>query len=203
MAKHTRLHRRKNSRNYQFRAKVPIDLQDHYGKKEIKFSLRTGDYREALEKVRIESVKLDQEFATARRKLSAVGVPGLSFNEIKRLAAISYHNEMKEDENRRRAGLSEKDYAEYAELLDTLESEGRERLSRGDTRSIEEYAEELLTDQGITLDKNSEDFKRLAIKLLESFVKANKAMRERNQGKVIQTPPKPLSTEHRPSGPPQ
>ena len=63
MAKHPRLTKRKDSNQYYFRAKVPVDLHDHYGKKEITHSLRTSAYQEAVEQLHVASVKLDQEFA--------------------------------------------------------------------------------------------------------------------------------------------
>ena len=44
--KHTRLMRR--GAVYYFRCKIPADLVDHYGKKEILESLRTRDATEAL-----------------------------------------------------------------------------------------------------------------------------------------------------------
>ncbi len=42
----THLHRRNST--YYFRAKVPLDLQDLYRRREIKFSLKTRDKREAI-----------------------------------------------------------------------------------------------------------------------------------------------------------
>ncbi|KAB1443747.1 site-specific integrase [Pseudodesulfovibrio senegalensis] len=191
MAKYPGLTKRKGTNNYQLRRKVPVDLQEQYGKKEITRSLRTSNYHDAVEKYRIETMKLDQEFAEERRKHATVQIRELSQIEIERLAAIAYYDELKEDEDKRTNGLSEIEHADYKELLETLESEGRERLARGDTQSIEDYAEELLAEQGISLDKDTEDFKKLTMKLLEGFVKANKVMRERHRGQPIPTPTKP------------
>ena len=54
---------------YYFRCKIPEDLLAHHAPRiEIKFSLKTTDRREAERRVRLESVKLDQEFAALRRK---------------------------------------------------------------------------------------------------------------------------------------
>ncbi len=110
MCKHTRLHRRKGSRNYYFRAKVPVDLQDVYEKKEVYFSLRTSDPKEALERVRLESVKLDQEFAAKRRLKEAQSVEKLSQVEIERIATLWMHEALKEDEETRILGLSDHEY---------------------------------------------------------------------------------------------
>ena len=92
-------------RVFWFRAKVPTDLQEHYTpKREVTFSLRTSDRKEALELVRVEAVKLDQEFATARRLRDATPQTELSDVEIERLATLYLHQLLEEDEEIRRDG---------------------------------------------------------------------------------------------------
>lgn len=104
--KHPRLAKR--GRMYWIRAKVPSDLKAYFAPKtEIIYSLKTSDPREALEKVRIESVKIDQEFGLARRKLNADLRTSLSDHEIERLAAIYFHTLMEEDEELRMEGAGE------------------------------------------------------------------------------------------------
>lgn len=56
---------RRGSRYY-IRRKVPIDLQAHYGRREIVKALGTSDPTEARQRVREESVQLDREFAALR-----------------------------------------------------------------------------------------------------------------------------------------
>lgn len=75
----------KRGSKYYFRARVPADLVTQYGKHEIYFSLRTSDKAEALQRVRIEQLKLDQEFHQRRSLLSASPAE-LSDIEIERLA---------------------------------------------------------------------------------------------------------------------
>ena len=65
MSGHTRLWRRGAA--YYFRAKVPVDLLKQYSpRREIKFTLNTNDRADAERRVRLESVKLDEEFAALR-----------------------------------------------------------------------------------------------------------------------------------------
>ena len=53
---------------YYIRVRVPSDLLDYYApKKEITYSLKTKDPREAKRKGNLERVKIDQQFAEARR----------------------------------------------------------------------------------------------------------------------------------------
>lgn len=131
--KHPRLTKR--GRMFWIRAKVPADLKAHYAPKtEIIYSLKTSDPREALEKVRIESVKVDQEFATARRKLNADLRSSLSDNEIERLAAIHFHMIMEEDEELRMEGANEADL--YASVAKQIEAAGgRVNFSTPETRA--------------------------------------------------------------------
>lgn len=67
MRNHPRLHRRGST--YYFRAKIPADLINAYGCREIKFSLKTTDKKIAALRVHIESEKLNREFAQKREKL--------------------------------------------------------------------------------------------------------------------------------------
>lgn len=64
----TQLHvvKRKGSDVYYFRARIPADLQSHFGKAEAWVSLHTRDIREANTHATIEQLKLDQRFATLR-----------------------------------------------------------------------------------------------------------------------------------------
>ena len=54
---------------YYLRVRVPDDLREFIGRTEIRRSLGTSDPAEARRLVRIESLKVDGEFAAARRAL--------------------------------------------------------------------------------------------------------------------------------------
>jgi len=64
---HTRLFRRDGT--YYLRAKVPVRIRRLVGKTEVRVSLRTKEYREAVSRVKIESLKVDRVFSDAERKL--------------------------------------------------------------------------------------------------------------------------------------
>jgi hypothetical protein len=60
-------HLSKRGSVYYFHRKIPLDLIAHYdGKKEIMWSLRTSDKREAEKDARAEGVRLDREFTALR-----------------------------------------------------------------------------------------------------------------------------------------
>src|SRR5687767_1843259 len=96
----SRLMRRSGSRNYYFRARVPVDLIEHYApRKEFTFSLQTSDRREAERRARVESVKLDQEFEALRQRRTAEQVAELSDDLIKQLSAAYVSKMLTADED--------------------------------------------------------------------------------------------------------
>lgn len=105
---------------YYIRVRVPSDLLDYYApKKEISYSLKTKDPREAKRKGNLERVKIDQQFAEARRSQAVVNqgqsavmplpsaenllLPPL---EIERLSLLYLHHVLADDEAARVAPKS-------------------------------------------------------------------------------------------------
>ena len=219
MCKHTRLTRR--GRMYWFRAKVPVDLLDHYApKKEITFSLKTSAPKEALEKVRIESVKVDQEFRNARRQRDAEPQSSLTDAEIERLSTIYLHQLLEEDEEVRIFGRSDeavfenvreeiaannalagqvvtvgstedRDFRKSEEALEHVQPALKHALARGDASLVEFEVDDLLDWNGIKLDKASPEYRKLAFAILRTTVKANEMINQRQQGESVETPAAP------------
>ncbi|WP_230534144.1 DUF6538 domain-containing protein [Microvirga roseola] len=73
MARHPNLMLRKGV--WYFRRRVPTELVELWGKEFITKSLRTGDYKEAVKRLRVEQgeaqKKLDEFQAQAARRLAA------------------------------------------------------------------------------------------------------------------------------------
>ncbi|QXG80054.1 DUF6538 domain-containing protein [Rhodospirillum rubrum] len=134
--KHPRLTRR--GRIYWFRAKVPADLRSHYAPKtEIIYSLKTSDPREALVRVRIASVKADQEFEVARRIPKEEVRTSLSDDEAERLVAIYYQVRLEEDEEIRIGGKQEADL--YLGVKAQLEALGIGHANYTNEEAVAEY----------------------------------------------------------------
>jgi len=189
----TRLHRRKGSRNYYFRAKVPVDLQGIYGKREIFFSLKTSDRQEALQRVHMESVKLDQEFAEKRRQRDAEAVERLSEIEVERITAIWRHEALRADEESRINGLSATDFQLWHDAISLTYVEAREHLATGNLSKISGDLDDLLEEIGMKVAKGSEAYKQLAYALLKAKVETLDALKARHEGRVVKTPPEPAS----------
>jgi len=192
MAKCPGVYRRGESSFWWFRRRVPQDLLPHYlPRKELAHSLETTDYRTACEKARLEYVRLDQEFAEARRKLKAKPAESLSKVEIQRIAALIRHDMLEEDEAVRVAGMGP-DYFERLDIgLDAQRDMLNTALIQNDTSKmsglIEEYQERL----GFRLSPDSQSYKELAYAILLAATKATEELWSRNQGQLVETPPCP------------
>ena len=77
---------------YHLRVKVPKDLRGVIGKTEIWRKLGTANLSEAKELVRIESVRVDAEFADARRKIREAAEAQPSEMDIRRMVVLWFHH---------------------------------------------------------------------------------------------------------------
>lgn len=197
----TRLMKRPGSRMFYFRAKVPVDLLDHYQPaKEITRSLKTSDPREAVRRVRIMSVEVDAEFACIRKARAASGgepLDTISDKEAERLAAKWMAQVLEEDEEVRREGLDERGFRKAAEALDIVDAGGRFDLARGDTKVVDFEVEDFVEVEGLPIRRGSDAFRRLAYAFMKASVKATEMMLARQRGEVVETPAPP------PAGPEQ
>src|SRR5215470_10451036 len=83
---------------FYFRRRVPADLGEYEGKKEIRYSLNTKDKFEAKRKAREEYLKWDAKFATLR---TARTVTELTDEQIQNLSAKWVADVLAEDESYR------------------------------------------------------------------------------------------------------
>src|SRR3954464_8270271 len=71
VGRYTHLARRKGTSNWQFRARVPLDLVAHFGKREVTKSLGTADLAEAKRRVRDEADAFDKQCRAVRDRAAA------------------------------------------------------------------------------------------------------------------------------------
>ena len=151
-------------------------------------SLRTTNATEALRKVRKRSEAQEQEFDRIR---AGRAVTELTDEQINGLADEHYAGMLKWDEWSREQGLSEEDYAELTtEVASRAEFLGPV-LARGDVKRGGYITYLTLKRHGITLPKDSPSYRKLTYALLKASVRANDAVRDRQQGKVVDTPNEP------------
>jgi integrase len=206
---------------------------EHYApKKEISFSLGTKDLNEALEKVHVEAVKLDQEFASARRRAREQPTTEISDVEIERLGALQLHSLLKEDEEARfegdpggdevyrktredlirrgveflgqtteqstaRFGMSERALGQMRFVDHLVFPKMREAMAKGDLSVVEEETNELLDENGYSIEVGSELWRRVAIEILKAWVQAGELIEMRYAGDVVETPLAPANVINR------
>lgn len=186
----TNVVKRKGSDAYYYRARIPTDLQQHFGKAERWVSLRTKDPHQANQKATIEQLKLDQEYAHLRAMQSATPTQDISNDELERIALIWSTELLEEDEAERLEGLFLDDEFFDAQLQDTefLASSMTEWLARGNRDHITAIVEHELKRHGIKLDKDSQAYRGAC----NHFIKAGKRLSEllklRNAGEIVDTP---------------
>lgn len=151
---------------YYFRARVPKDLQGHYGKAVHYYSLRTKSKPEAVAKARIDRLKFDQEYAHVLALRSALPVPELSAPELERLASLYYAKLLAEDEDIRARGLlvlpvpGHDVFDLYGKASEGFAKRDGERLARGAVKLPDADMDAFLEQHGIKLDASSEAYRK-------------------------------------------
>jgi len=188
MSKEPRLHLRGNT--YYFRAKIPPELRAHYGKWEIKHSLKTKDYHLARRLVRQHSVRVDQEFEALRITLGKSRPNRLHLDDhlIQTICDSWEYNALAGDELTRHNDLSD-------EVLDQMEAERltidrdlRKALARGRTELIQPVLDTYLHLMRIELSGSSQERNKLLRVFLKAVTKANSLQILRDKGEIIDTP---------------
>ncbi|HQS44095.1 MAG TPA: site-specific integrase, partial [Methylotenera sp.] len=181
---------RKGSDVYYYRARVPADLQQHYGKAERWISLRTKEQHQANQKATIEQLKLDQEYAHLRAMQLAMPSQDISDDELERIALIWSAEALEEDEADRLDGLCLDDEFFEAVLLDTefLATSMTEWLARGNHEHISALVDHELKRHGIKLDKDSQAYRRACNQFIKAGKRLSESLKLRNAGEIVETP---------------
>lgn len=211
MPSHTRLYRR--NATYYHRAIVPKDILDSYGKTEETFSLRTKDHSEALQRIKVEAVRIDNGFEAHRQYLKRQSEPSLAEltpAHLEHIGKVYYAHLLDEDADSRLDGFDEftdtggervwisdqaeeprQTFEEHQEAVDGLQADSKHDIARGrvDDFIISEAKEVLTwTNININLSPQSSSWKHLYRELHKSAIQATEAIKSRDKGNVIETP---------------
>lgn len=185
---------------YYFRAMIPKDLYVHYGRKEIVYSLKTKDFREAKRLVRQESVRIDEEFESIRRQRTPEGPHTLAVLDdavIRNLCDTWRHECLSTDVWSRAQGLSDAEFddakAQRAETLAAL----RDILAKGRLEKITPALTQFLHFINVDFFGPPEGLRKLAWTFLETAIETHQAIMRRDQGEVVSVPepPRPVTRQ--------
>ncbi len=203
MSGHTNLFRR--GAVYYYRARVPNDIAATYGKTEVKFSLKTKDHKEAIKRVRKEAAKVEEQFEQHRQELKRSSSPpleDLSSEQLQHIHDVYYHYRLEEDEETRLEGFYSGNqledpaptFLEHKENTEALTSITKSEYAQGVTEGFfNDEALEVISWSNICLNikKNSLAHKKVSRTLQEATIRAQKAIGERNEGSIVETPEAP------------
>ncbi len=175
------LYVRRRGEMLHFRMKVPECIRNTLDMCEVSFSLKTNTPREAGRKA--------QRLAWITRRIFEDIREGeyhdMDREEIKRLVREWLEKALDDDERiraSRKRPRSLQEVEDEEETYSTLASDYRERLAADDYRGRIETAEELLREQGITLDREDDAFKALCRELTKATVTLLDTLQKRNRG---------------------
>jgi integrase len=201
MPKHPRLQKRGS--RYYLRVKVPADLRDAVGKREIRGTLKTSDPREALRLVRKRSSEMDDFFETHRRRLGtgARALIPASPADLERIVLQAFY-----DEERRRAedtsSIDNEDMREIFENLNIDEAVWSDGLNEVTEPYISPVADALLLRHGLSLDPYGQLYKQFMKQLLRANLESVRRARRRYKGDLSERHFDPLFAQVDPETPP-
>lgn len=194
----SQIHVFNRSGTYYFRRRVPKDLLSLYPSRQVIFSLKTKDRKEADRLARAESVKLDQEFQNHRAHLMARSGGQLSDEDIKYICELWITELLEQDEEARIEGLTDRDYQKWTESFEIAGSSWRHELAKGDTQGIEWEMEDFCDSRGYKVAKGTPTYRKLAYAFLKATVEAVTKQEARHRGEVVETPKvPPLGSQNR------
>lgn len=166
---------------YYFRRRVPIDLIDRIGRREVRVSLQTNDYRRA------RSVLVRMQARTENLFLLFRGNPMLTEADYHFYARWWYQACLDEHWGWKQlaAELPDKAGPINDDLInDRAKDEARilQELNRGDISRVEVHAQLALMEDGRSDDLENDDFPRLCAYMLRAALEANRRTQAEDKG---------------------
>ena len=164
----------RNPYSYCFRMSVPQDLQRLVGKKELRYSLKTGYLGVARHKARVLAGQVQQIFTCLRK--GGTGLSGLSDAEIKELIEQHIKEYIEGLENRYHDDeppfIDSRDFYSYLDTLDFIKEDIILYLGIGDYSTVHGIVAGLLEKNEIKgVEKGSAEHIRLCRELLRAQLK--------------------------------
>lgn len=163
---------------YYFRSKIPKDLQGIFQRRIIKKALKTKDLKTALSSVKVLTYNLYRIVNLIRSDI-------LNNEQMRRLARKFLDNMLNSFEDLTiRAKLyptletRDNRIGQYQTMIDMLKND----LPLARTDGMEPYVDGLLAEESITLEKNSNDYRRLCREITKTLIKVYKIEIERIKG---------------------
>lgn len=186
---------------YHLRRRIPNDLIASYGgkKKEIIFSLRTSDYRTAIERHRKEEAKLTAEWDQKRDRRAnhfaknhlqiATVINDLTDVEIEKICRHFQAASLHGDEARRHEGnYTIEEITEYQTSYAEVNAVLKAAIAIGDYEVLSPILNQFLAIYRYDVQVPESDYRRLILAFARTAVKTNQNLLDRYDGKDVPSP---------------
>lgn len=196
----TGLQRHPKSGTYYLRRRIPADILFCYpGKKEIAFSLRTKDYRTAVERHRTEEARLTAEWQDkrqrqaeryARTQLATItNIDALTPDAIDAICRHAESVSLAGDELRRENGhYTSDEVLEYQDGYTEANRLLKSAIAIGDYELLRQPLEEFLRLYSYQLNASEPEMRRLALAYGRMAIRTNEKLLNRYDGQEVPTP---------------
>ncbi|MCG6973888.1 MAG: hypothetical protein LJE66_12150, partial [Desulfobacterales bacterium] len=166
----------RNPYTYCFRMNVPKDLQSYIGRKELRYSLKTGYLGDAKYKARVIAGQVQLVFKLLRKGNSSL--MKLSDNQIQEILQKYLKEYIDSIEERMYSDdpppftIDTRLFHQYVNDLDDIKQEIIEYLGTLDYRTVESIVDDLLKENGIdNIDRSSVSYQKLCRGILKAQLK--------------------------------
>ncbi len=196
----TGLVRDKKSGVYYLRRRIPSDLLSEYpGKKEVVFSLRTKDYRTAVEQQRREDAKLSIEWDKKRKRLELIAsrwklraVQRIEVLTPEVIDTICTHFEAAsltvDEKRRKKEAYILEDIEQYQANYAEANRELKTAVAIGDVDRLRPALDQFLAIYGYDVSVPEEDMRELTLAYARTAIRTNEKLLNRYEGKDEPTP---------------
>lgn len=184
----------RNPYTYCFRMNVPQDLQPYIGRKELRYSLKTGYLSTSKYKARLMAGQVQQIFKLLRKGNSSL--MKLSDNQIKEIVQKYLKEYIDSIEERMYSDdppnftLDTHLFYQYVKELDDIKQEIVEYLGTLDYRTVAIIVDDLLKENGIdNIDRSSVSYQKLCRGILKAQLKGNDIEKKQMRGEYSDDAP--------------
>jgi hypothetical protein len=173
----------RNQYSYCFRLKVPNDLQKFVGRKEIRYSLKTGSKTEAGQNARLLAGHIQRLFRQLRRRGSYM--VELNAEQVQQIIKGYVRDILEDDEVERvvsefpiNGETHDEQMREYESSIEFYKRD----LALSNYDRIDRMAERMLNERNIGFDKDSYPYKKLCRELLKANIQLIERLKLREKG---------------------
>jgi hypothetical protein len=157
----------KVSGHYYFRVRIPIDLLKVFKRREVKRALRTKDLKHARTLVKVWGFKTEKLFLLLRSGM-------LTDEQIEKAVQRFLRDTLRDFERGRAAAApaqtTEDSLKKLERAYEIMEEEDRKSLTYNRLQDIEEWLDNEIASQGLSVQKNTKEYRILGRAILKARI---------------------------------